>query len=152
MYPEVLQTVSLGYLHPISSVFFPQIHTRNELIVFPVLPEQSRSCLDGNTIALEKVILWVVPCFRLSTLCSHQFLETPLHVFLSIFICFCEFLWNFLFVCYTIYFNSLYPIRKRVVQTANQLLNQWNKRSHKNQMASIDRMWDKFSLRQIFSL
>ena len=65
---------------------------------------------------------------------------------------FWEFLWNFLFVCYTIYFNSLYPIRKRVVQTANRLLNQWNKRSHKNQMASLDRKWDKFSLRQIFSL
>lgn len=45
--------------------------------MLPVLSEQSRSDLEGNAAALEKVVLWVGPCFSLITLCSHQFLETP---------------------------------------------------------------------------
>lgn len=152
MYPGVLQTASLGYLHPISSVLFPQIHTRNELMCFLSYLNRADRVWMAILLPWKK---WSCGWFPVSDPPPSAIISSLKHP--SIYSCpyssaFCEFLWNFLFVYYTIYFNSLYPIRKRVVQTANQLLNQWNKRSHKNQMASLDRAWDKLSLRQIFSL
>lgn len=66
---------------------------------------------------------------------------------------FCEFIWHFYsFITQSILTLYILLEKEWLVQTAHQILNQWNKRSHKNQRASLDRMCDKFSLRQIFSL
>jgi len=106
--------------------------------VFPVLPEQSRSYLDGNTAALGDTVLELVPYLVSPSSALIGSLNSP-----SIYSClhssfFWEFFWHFLLVYSAICFNSfcllstLYQlIRKRGQRSAGCKLNtramEWGK-------------------------